>query len=457
VGRLVRGRRLRVRGGRIGEFAPLSSDGTPRARDRAPGRRAYGRLFADLRRYNRLTPDAQLNFRLVGGGWVHGDPLPAQRRLSVGGPGALAGTTSAAWPARAAPTSSSAAPRRRPAARGRPAPGRVRRVLLGQAEYRTDVRLSLFSEGAEGSAVPARVPHRVHVGAVRRRGARVARRAAPGGARLPGGSLPGFSTFLSDVGAGVDFGHPHGRRDVGPFGVYVAKSVSRPTRRPTSSSACGGGSDRAGRRARGGGGGAGGAPGPARAARAQRAGAEIRLSAAPLEEGPLVRVVKRARRPRAARPPWARLPGARPLRAELWTLGGWFNDLRGAREWDLVVKQDALSKTYEVARIVGDQITFLGRYAALDDASAAAERPFRVQLAPPRGRRAYYNVAIDVETLSLSDLDEVERWLRGELRPAVQGRRSAGTALGRGVKVLAERLLGGETRHYEVRSETFRP
>jgi hypothetical protein len=34
------------------------------------------------------------------------------------------------------------------------------------------------------------------------------------------------------VGAGVDFGHPHGRRDVGPFGIYVAKSVSRPDQAP---------------------------------------------------------------------------------------------------------------------------------------------------------------------------------------------------------------------------------
>jgi hypothetical protein len=144
-------------------------------------------------------------------------------------------------------------------------------------------------------------------------------------------------------------------------------------------------------------------------------------------------------------------------RAELWTTGRFLNDLRATREWDVVVRQDALTKAYEVARIVGDQITFLGRYAALDDAAAAAERPYRVPLTAPRGRRAYYNLVVDVETLSLSDLDEVERWLRGELRPAVRGQRSAGTALGRGVKVLAERLLGGETRHYEVRSETFRP
>jgi hypothetical protein len=44
--------------GRVGEFAPLSTDGTRLARDAAPGTRTYGRGFLDLRRYNRLTPDS---------------------------------------------------------------------------------------------------------------------------------------------------------------------------------------------------------------------------------------------------------------------------------------------------------------------------------------------------------------------------------------------------------------
>lgn len=190
---------------------------------------------------------------------------------------------------------------------------------------------------------------------------------------------------------------------------------------------------------------------------AQRAGAEIRLPAVPALDGPLVRVVNVL----DERDLRDLLDHGFPIRihyrAELWTLGGWFNTLRATREWDVVVRQDALNKAYEVARIVDDQVTLLGRFATLDAASEAAERPYRVPITPPRGRRAYYNVVVDVEALSLSDLDEVERWLRGELRPAVRGRRSPGTALGRGVKVLTERLLGGETRHYEVRSETFRP
>jgi len=45
----------------------------------------YQRFQLDLRRYNRLSPDAAFNLRLWFGGWLGGDPLPVQRRLSLGG------------------------------------------------------------------------------------------------------------------------------------------------------------------------------------------------------------------------------------------------------------------------------------------------------------------------------------------------------------------------------------
>ncbi len=51
----------------------------------------YTRGFLDARRYNRLSPNAQLNLRVVLGGWMGGDELPLERRLSVDGPGALPG------------------------------------------------------------------------------------------------------------------------------------------------------------------------------------------------------------------------------------------------------------------------------------------------------------------------------------------------------------------------------
>lgn len=47
----------------------------------------YGtnRYTLDARRYNRLTPDVQLNLRLWSAGWLSGDPLTLQRRVSLGG------------------------------------------------------------------------------------------------------------------------------------------------------------------------------------------------------------------------------------------------------------------------------------------------------------------------------------------------------------------------------------
>lgn len=188
-------------------------------------------------------------------------------------------------------------------------------------------------------------------------------------------------------------------------------------------------------------------------------GAEIRLPAAAAlaSEGPQVRLVGVLDEREVRELLGHGFPIRIHFRTELWQTGGWLNDLRGAVEWDVVVRQNALARTYDVARIVGTQVTPLGRFATIDEAVAAAERPYRVPLVPRGGERSYFNVVLQVETLSLSDLDEVELWLRGELRPAVRRPGTAGTALGRGLKSLFSRLLGGEVRTYEVRSPTFRP
>jgi hypothetical protein len=151
-------------------------------------------------------------------------------------------------------------------------------------------------------------------------------------------------------------------------------------------------------------------------------------------------------------------PARLHFRGELWSVSGWFNDLEGTVEWDLVVQFDAFSKSYRVLRILGDQLTPLGTFADLNSASAAMASPFRLPLTPParRGGRYYYSASLDLETLSMSDLDELERWLRGELKPAVRGQKNPGTAITRGLRTLFVRLLGGEKRHYEAQSGTFR-
>jgi hypothetical protein len=150
-------------------------------------------------------------------------------------------------------------------------------------------------------------------------------------------------------------------------------------------------------------------------------------------------------------------PARLHYRLERWKSGRWFDDLQAASEWDVILKYDVLSKRYQVARVVNKKAEALGDHGTLEEAANAAEAPYQTTIALPRkGQRGYYNLMLDVEMLSLSDLDEVERWLRGELKPAVRGERNPGTALTRGVRTLVVRLLGGEKRHYEARSGTFR-
>lgn len=145
-------------------------------------------------------------------------------------------------------------------------------------------------------------------------------------------------------------------------------------------------------------------------------------------------------------------------RLERWSTGGFFDDVTAQAEWDAVVRYDALAKVFQVYRVVGKKTTSLGNFSDIASAEAALDAPFPAPISlPRRGKKVYYNLTLDVETLSLTELDEVEQWLRGELKPAVRGQKNPGTAVGRGVRTVMVRLLGGEKRRYEARSGTFRP
>ncbi len=151
-------------------------------------------------------------------------------------------------------------------------------------------------------------------------------------------------------------------------------------------------------------------------------------------------------------------PARLHYRMERWSTGGWFDDIAAEAEWDVVVRYDALTRIFHVYRIVRSTTTYLGNFDNIAGAESAIDVPFIAPISPPRkGKKSYYTLALEIETLSLTELDEVERWLRGELKPAVRGKKNPGTAMGRGVRTVMVRILGGEKRRYETRSGTFRP
>jgi uncharacterized protein DUF4390 len=145
-------------------------------------------------------------------------------------------------------------------------------------------------------------------------------------------------------------------------------------------------------------------------------------------------------------------PASLKFRLELWRVGGLFNDLEGQQEWELIIQYDPSAQRYRVVQRRGGRVEEVGSFATLATAQAVLERPRRAELMPRReGSRYYYSFTLDIEALSVSDMDQLERWLRGA--------RSGGTAasaLGSGVRTLMLRMLGGERQHYTARSATFR-
>jgi len=151
-------------------------------------------------------------------------------------------------------------------------------------------------------------------------------------------------------------------------------------------------------------------------------------------------------------------PVALHFRLELWRTGGVFNDLESSTRWDVLVQYDLdpYGKAYRIVRRHGHQTEDFGSVPTLDSAEALLARPYRVRLTPTHARvRYYYNVVLDVESLSANDLSELQRWLHGDLQPAVRGRTNPLSALKNGIGRLLSRVLGGTKRSYEATSPTF--
>jgi hypothetical protein len=149
-------------------------------------------------------------------------------------------------------------------------------------------------------------------------------------------------------------------------------------------------------------------------------------------------------------------PAKLHYRVELWREARWFDDPAGSTEWDAFVSYDPVMQVYRVLRQRGRQTEDFGGFATLTSAEAPLDRAFVVPLRPRRSGKYYYTVKLDIETLSESDLDALQRWLSGEAQPAVHGKTNPATAIGNGVETLLSRILGGEKLHYEERSPTFR-
>jgi len=173
------------------------------------GSYAFTRAFFDFRRYARVSPSGRVNLRVLAGGWIGGDPLPLQQRLSLGGPDPLAGygfrhtacNRDIVDPVFAGTLVAA-----------------CDRVILVQAEYRGHMALHWSYKASRPQDEEAKSlftlqgPDLVVLG-----DAGQAWLVGSGPGRLPSDRLPTLGSWIANLGLGVDWGG---------LGLYAAKAVT---------------------------------------------------------------------------------------------------------------------------------------------------------------------------------------------------------------------------------------
>ncbi|MEA2722299.1 MAG: hypothetical protein QOH59_70 [Gemmatimonadales bacterium] len=149
------------------------------------------------------------------------------------------------------------------------------------------------------------------------------------------------------------------------------------------------------------------------------------------------------------------LPVRLHYRVEVWrSRDGWFDTFSRQIEWDLVVRHEPLLDQYTLLTLVGARRQER-RYATLDALGAALAFAYQVNVRPDEAGGYYYAASLQVSTLSDSDLDELERFLAGDLGNGAQGSEGIGDAVGRGTTRFLLRLAGLPSLRLEARSERF--
>ena len=188
------------------DVAPLVLPAVVRPPTPTGGGYQFDRLTLDLRRYSRLTPGLRVNTRIRADGWIGGDRLPIQRRISLGGPDLLPGYGFRSF---------TCAPRGFSDAADA---ALCDRSITAQVEVRTRLGLNLgYRLRDRESGAPGRFIGLEEADLVLLSDAGKAWLAGDGPGQVPANRIPSLNEWKLDVGVGLD---------AGEIGAYLAKSLT---------------------------------------------------------------------------------------------------------------------------------------------------------------------------------------------------------------------------------------
>ncbi len=149
------------------------------------------------------------------------------------------------------------------------------------------------------------------------------------------------------------------------------------------------------------------------------------------------------------------LPLRLHYRLELWrSRSSWFDAAVRSIDWDVVVRREPLLDQYSVTTVLLGR-TRLQRYPDLASLGTALGVAYRIAVRANDKGEYYYVANLSVSTLSDSDLDEMDRVMRGEAGAATDDNGNVGDAVGRTARRMLLRVAGLPIMRVEGRSESF--
>jgi hypothetical protein len=140
------------------------------------------------------------------------------------------------------------------------------------------------------------------------------------------------------------------------------------------------------------------------------------------------------------------------LRIQLWK-DGFFDHQKAQYEWGAAVLFDPLTRRFRVRSTEQDGVEV--EVNTLKEAQEALQLTLDIPIRPRESGNYYYVGDLRLETLSLSDLEELQRWLQGEMAPAVAGEQDVEGALAKGFRRVLVRMLGLPAKRYHTQSPAF--